>query len=99
VSVSPHCMQRILSAIEEHVFSPRAVAYLTRQVRAVLKRSSMQPMMPAEQRVRHEQELTQARTELENVKTAIRHGIITETRERCSREGEAQVANLEARAA
>lgn len=67
---------RLLEAVQQEVFSPQNVAYLTRQVEKALTQWNSQG---AAKRRGAEVELREAEAELENVKSAIRRGIVTET--------------------
>lgn len=85
--------ERILRHMEEHVFSPTAVDYLTRQVNAALARRQA---AGNGQRKRSDRELAQAKKELENIKVAIRQGMVTPTTKAMLEEAEARIAQLEA---
>ena len=64
----------LLDALFNELFTPEAVVYLTRQIDAAI--ASDLPDLP-DQQARLEHDLDQARTELENVLTAIRQGFLT----------------------
>ncbi|HEV2357092.1 MAG TPA: recombinase family protein [bacterium] len=83
----------LIDCIYKELFSPETVAYLTRQVDEALARLSINP---DEQRRRIEADLRQARTELENVLTAIRQGLTTPATRGLLFECEERVAGLEA---
>ncbi len=87
--------ERILRAVEERVFSPEAVVYLTRQVNAALQRMVRQRATTDGRRQGLETNLAQARAELGNVMAAIRQGIITPTTKAMLEDAEARVARLE----
>ncbi len=87
--------ERILRAVEERVFSPEAVAYLTRQANAALQRLVRQRATTDGRRQGLETNLAQARAELGNVTAAIRQGIITPTTKAMLEDAEARVARLE----
>jgi len=59
--------------VTTNVFSPKAIAYLTRRVNDILA----QPRAPRKDTLRRE--LDQAQQRLENIKTAIRQGLLTDT--------------------
>ena len=87
--------ERIMRTIENQVFSPEAVAYLTDQVNAAIERLAKQaPAATATARNR-DREMSQARAELENIKAAIRQGILTPSTKTMLEEAEARVARLE----
>jgi hypothetical protein len=88
--------ERILRAVEERVFSPEAVAYLTRQTNAALQRLVRQRLTADGRRQGLETNLAQARAELGNVTAAIRQGIITPTTRAMLEDAEARVTRLEA---
>lgn len=69
-------LERLLDVIEQEVFSPESVAYLTNRVNDALSRLGTKNTF--RQRLL-ETELHDAEKELENIKVAIRRGIITDT--------------------
>ena len=83
----------ILRLVFEEVFSPEVVAYVTRRVNAALERLTA---TPDEIRQKRERELSQALRELENVRGAIRQGIVTPTTKVLLEECEQRVAECEA---
>ncbi|MDR7419065.1 MAG: hypothetical protein QN178_09155 [Armatimonadota bacterium] len=85
-----------MRTIEERVFSPEVVAYLTDQANAAIERRSKQ--LPPDQTTprKRDEELSHARVELENIKAAIRRGILTPSTKAMLEESEARVARLEA---
>jgi site-specific DNA recombinase len=85
--------ETLLRLIYEEVFSPETVAYVSRKVNETLARRADSPCVA---RKRREAELTKARAELENVKSAIRQGIITPSTKEMLEAAERRVADLEA---
>lgn len=83
----------ILRLVFEEVFSPETVAYLTERVNKALARETMPPDALRKQK---QTELDQARMELENIKSAIRQGVVTATTREMLEEAEARVSTLEA---
>ena len=83
----------ILRLVFEEVFSPEVVAYVTKRVNVALERLTA---TPDEVRQRRERELSQARWELDNVRNAIRQGIVTPTTKDLLEECEQRVAACEA---
>jgi site-specific DNA recombinase len=83
----------ILRLVFEEVFSPEAVAHVTRRVNEALERLTA---TPDEVRQRRERELSQASWELKNVREAIRQGIVTPTTKTLLEECEQRVAECEA---
>jgi len=81
----------VLGLITEKVFTKEAVQYLTRRVNEILA----QPRVT--RRDEADQELEQARQDLENIKSAIRQGLITATTKAMLEETEARVARAEER--
>lgn len=81
----------LLQAIFAEVFSPDTVAYLARKVNEALERLAATPNRLSN---RLQFELDQAQGELENIKTAIRRGIITDTTKTMLEEAERRVAEL-----
>jgi len=63
----------VMRLVTTNVFSPKAIAYLTRRVNDILA----QPRAPRKDTLRRE--LDQAQQRLENIKTAIREGLLTDT--------------------
>ena len=88
--------ERLLRAIEERVFSPEAVAYLTRQVNAALEQQARRHPASDARQQRLEADLAKARAELGNITGAIRQGIITPITKAMLEDAEANVAHLEA---
>ncbi|HEX2713776.1 MAG TPA: recombinase family protein [Candidatus Acidoferrales bacterium] len=82
----------LTDCIFTEVFSPEAVTYLARQVDEAIARLSADP---GEQRHRLEANLRQAKTELENVLTAIRQGLTTPATRGLLFECEQRVDSLE----
>lgn len=85
--------ERLLTVIEEEVFSPEALAYLTKRVNEALTRLSAQGVS---ERRALEAELQNAREELENIKTAIRRGVVTDTTREMLEEAERKVQTIRA---
>lgn len=83
----------LIDCIFKELFSPETVAYLARQVDEAMARL---PINPDERRSHLEADLRQARTELENVLTAIRQGLMTPATRGLLFECEERVASLEA---
>ena len=82
---------RLLEAVQQEVFSPQNVAYLTRQVEKALTRRNSQGLAV---RRAAEADLRGAEAELENIKSAIRRGIVTETTKTMLEEAEAKIQRL-----
>jgi hypothetical protein len=82
----------LLRLIYDEVFSPDTVAYVSRKVSEALARRAL-PRATA--RKNKEADLARARSELENVKTAIRQGILTPTTKVMLEEAETRVNDLE----
>ncbi len=82
----------VLGLIFDEVFSPDTVVYLTRKVNEAIERLSASP---DESHRRQQTDLAQARAELENVKDAIRRGIVTPTTKGMLEECERRTAELE----
>lgn len=68
--------ERLLAVIEQEVFSPDAIAYLTKRANEALTRVGARD---ASKRRALEAELRTASEELENIKTPIRRGVVTDT--------------------
>jgi hypothetical protein len=80
----------LMQLIEYEVFSPQAVEHLTNRVGDALSR----PRTSRQDAVK--KDLERARQELENIKSAIRQGLITHTTKAMLEETEASVTRLEA---
>ncbi len=83
--------ERILSLVQEQMLAPAAVAHFVRHFDRVLK-ERLRRQAPSERNWKRE--LAQAEAELENVKAAIRAGIITRTTRAMLEETEAKVERL-----
>ena len=83
----------IVCLIFDQVFSPKVVAYVTKRVNEALERLTA---TKDESRQRRDQELVQAKRELENVQRAILQGITTPTTKSMLEQCEHRVAELEA---
>ncbi|HLW58950.1 MAG TPA: hypothetical protein VKV57_03395 [bacterium] len=89
--------QRLLRAIQEELFTPEAVDYLTRRVQEELKRLSRQKHDQHASRHTVEQELSQALQERVAIKDAIRRGLISAITREMLVEVEARIQHLERR--
>jgi site-specific DNA recombinase len=85
---------RLLQVIQQELFTPEAVAYLTQKVEEAVKELSQ-----SRRTDRHGlgRELTQALRERDHVKNAIRQGLLGEITREMLEEVEARVRDLEAR--
>ncbi len=83
--------EQILSLVQEQMLAPAAVAHFVRHFERVLKERLSRK---ASSERDWKRELEQAEAELENVKTAIRNGIITRTTQAMLEEAEARVERL-----
>ncbi len=83
----------LLRLVFDEVFSPDTVAYVSKKVNEALARRAD---APGAARKRQEAELAKAQAELENIKTAIRRGILTPTTRAMLEEAEKHVGELEA---
>ncbi len=87
-----HLKEILLRLIYDEVFSPDTVAYVSRKVNEALV---WRADPPGAARRKREAELAKARGELENVKNAIRQGILTPTTKAMLAEAERRVGELE----
>lgn len=85
--------ERLLAVIEREVFSPEALAYLTKRVNEALTRLRVQGVS---ERRALEAELRNAEEEMENIKTAIRRGVVTDTTKEMLEEAERKVRTIRA---
>jgi len=85
---------RLLHVIQQELFTPEAIAYLTQKVEEAVKELSQ-----SRRTDRHGlgQELTQALRERDHVKDAIRQGLLGEITREMLEEVEARVRDLQAR--
>jgi hypothetical protein len=81
----------VMGAVFTRVFAPDVLAYLSERVNAALRE-----MTPEGSEQKQQAELAKVRTELENIKSAIRQGVITPTTKAMLEEAENRVADLEA---
>ena len=88
--------QRLLRAIQEELFTPEAVAYLTQRVQEELKRLSRQRQDQQPGRQTLEWELAQALREREAIKDAIRRGLISAITKEMLEEVETRLQSLQA---
>ena len=88
--------KRLLEAIQQEVFTPNTIAYLTERVKEQLKRLLRQQQTKAD---RHslEQALAQALKEREYIKDAIRRGLVGEITREMLDEVETRIRDLQAR--
>ncbi len=84
--------ETLLRLVFDEVFSPDTVAYVSKKVDEALARRADPP---GAARKRQEAELAEARGELENIKNAIRQGILTPTTRAMLEEAEKRVGELE----
>lgn len=85
--------ERLLAVIEQEVFSPDAIAYLTKRANEALTRVGARD---ASKRRALEAELRTASEELENIKTPIRRGVVTDTTKQLEEEAEREVQRIRA---
>ena len=87
--------QRLLRAIQQELFTPEAVDYLTQRVQEELKRLSRRKQDLQTGRHTLEQELAQAVREREAIKDAIRQGLIGAITREMLEEIEARIQSLQ----
>lgn len=80
----------VMRLITDKLFSPEAIEYLTQRVKNLVT----QPGTTRLDALR--QDLARARQDLENIKSAIRQGLVTATTKAMLQEAEARVAHAEA---
>jgi hypothetical protein len=84
--------ETLLRLLFDQVFSPDTVAYVTKKVNEALGRRAA-PLSAA--RKRKQVELDEAQRQLENIKQAIRQGILTDTTKQMLEEAEQKVREVE----
>ncbi len=80
----------LMRLIEHEILSPKAIEHLTIRVNEALSRPRASPQDAVKR------ELDRARQEMENIKSAIKQGLITPTTKAMLEEAEASIARLEA---
>jgi site-specific DNA recombinase len=90
-----HLENVLLDALQQQLFSREAVTYLTKKVNTLLRqRSEDQAALQGAQLKSHHHELSDAEATLENIRKAIKAGIITPTTKQLLEEAEARLEAL-----